>query len=273
MADPNETLKTAEQLLLDLRPRSVAGKRSAELEITEANALAARFLAEPELWTNGLGALVGPRGSGKTTLASNLVSALRTVAPQEVAALGERAAQGGGAMGRARPEDALLSDLASGRALLFDDLDRALDAFEGPSLEQGLFHLANLVASARGAGKGAGEGEGSGKPASLLVTGREPPARWGVRLPDLRTRLEAATLARIEPPDDRLLTAILQRSFRARGVAVDDRAIKYLAARMERDYPAAQDLVSLLDSESLRLGRPITSALAGEALGWVPRRF
>ena len=40
----------------------------------------------------------------------------------------------------------------------------------------------------------------------------------------------------------------------------------YLATRIERSYAAARQAVELLDSEALRLGRPVTRALAAELL-------
>jgi chromosomal replication initiation ATPase DnaA len=42
--------------------------------------------------------------------------------------------------------------------------------------------------------------------------------------------------------------------------------VSYLASRIERSYAAARDTVALLDREALRLGRPITRALAAEVL-------
>ena len=42
--------------------------------------------------------------------------------------------------------------------------------------------------------------------------------------------------------------------------------VGYLATRIERSYAAARQAVELLDSEALRLGRPVTRALAAELL-------
>ena len=40
----------------------------------------------------------------------------------------------------------------------------------------------------------------------------------------------------------------------------------YLATRIERSYAAVRRAVELLDTEALRLGRPVTRALAAELL-------
>jgi chromosomal replication initiation ATPase DnaA len=42
--------------------------------------------------------------------------------------------------------------------------------------------------------------------------------------------------------------------------------VGYVANRIERSYVAARHAVALLDGESLRLGRPVTRALAAELL-------
>jgi hypothetical protein len=42
--------------------------------------------------------------------------------------------------------------------------------------------------------------------------------------------------------------------------------VSYLATRLERSFVAARQTVELLDTEALRLGRPVTRALAAELL-------
>jgi chromosomal replication initiation ATPase DnaA len=98
------------------------------------------------------------------------------------------------------------------------------------------------------------------------MAGREPPARWPVRLPDLRSRLSAVTAVAIAPPDDTLLAAILVKLFSDRQLRVDREVIDYLLARMERSFGAAERLVGRLDALGLALGRRITVALARRAI-------
>jgi chromosomal replication initiation ATPase DnaA len=47
---------------------------------------------------------------------------------------------------------------------------------------------------------------------------------------------------------------------------VDETVVSYLANRIERSYAAVRQAVELLDTEALRLGRPVTRALAAELL-------
>ena len=42
--------------------------------------------------------------------------------------------------------------------------------------------------------------------------------------------------------------------------------MSYLTTRIERSYAAVRHAVELLDTEALRLGRPVTGALAAELL-------
>ena len=81
----------------------------------------------------------------------------------------------------------------------------------------------------------------------LLLTARCPVAAWGLRLPDLASRLRASPAAAIEPPDDALLAALLLKLFDDRQLAVSDGVIGYLLRHMERSFAAARALVETLD--------------------------
>jgi chromosomal replication initiation ATPase DnaA len=49
-------------------------------------------------------------------------------------------------------------------------------------------------------------------------------------------------------------------------MAVDETVVSYLTTRIERSFAAAREAVELLDTEALRLGRPVTRALAADLL-------
>jgi len=68
------------------------------------------------------------------------------------------------------------------------------------------------------------------------------------------------------PPDDHLFRALIVKFCTDRQLAVDEAVVGYLATRIERSYAAVRQVVELLDSEALRLGRPVTRALAAELL-------
>ena len=96
----------------------------------------------------------------------------------------------------------------------------------------------------------------------LLLTARGPVGGWTLQLPDLASRLRAAAVVAIGPPDDPLLGAILLKLFADRQLVVPEALIAYLVRHMERSFDAAQAIVAGLDAASLRQRRPITVALA-----------
>lgn len=131
----------------------------------------------------------------------------------------------------------------------------ALDDAEGvagqPARETALFHLHNLLAEHGGA---------------LLLAARAPVRDWGLRLPDLLSRLQAAAHVALAPPDDRLLAGVLEKLFTDRQVQISDRLIPFLLPRMERSLGAAQRLVAELDAASLARKAPISRKLAAEVM-------
>jgi chromosomal replication initiation ATPase DnaA len=67
-------------------------------------------------------------------------------------------------------------------------------------------------------------------------------------------------------PDDLLFRALIVKFCADRQLAVDESVVGYLATRIERSYAAARQAIEALDREALRLGRPVTRALAAELL-------
>ena len=112
-----------------------------------------------------------------------------------------------------------------------------------------LFHLYNLLIP-------------QGK---ILLTAPTPPRDWAT-LPDLRSRLQTLPMARLDPPDDALLAAVLIKLFADRQITVAPNLIPYLTSRMERSIAAARTLVAELDAASLAAARPITRTLAAEVM-------
>lgn len=125
------------------------------------------------------------------------------------------------------------------------------DIRQGGFSETWLFHLINTVRSGDH---------------SLLLTSRRWPGDWGIALPDLRSRMKLAHLMELNEPDDALLTGVMMKLFADRQLPVDESVLSYLALRMERSLAAAQDVVALLDQLSLAEKKPVTKALASQAL-------
>jgi chromosomal replication initiation ATPase DnaA len=179
-------------------------------------------------WPNRIMVLAGEEGAGKSHLASIWAehSGARSIAAHALTAA------------------SVPSALATG-ALVVEDLK------EGGFDERALFHLMNLARE---------------DDAFVLITARVPPSAFEIELRDLRSRLRAVPVVPLAPPDDLLFRALIVKFCADRQMAVDESLVGYLASRIERSYAAARRAVELLDSEALRLGRPVTRALAAELL-------
>ncbi|WP_136683761.1 DnaA ATPase domain-containing protein [Falsirhodobacter xinxiangensis] len=217
------------QLAFDLPARPALGRD--DLFVAPSNALALASLEGWRAWPGGKMVLVGPRGAGKTHLA-------HVWAAEANAVLVDSGAMPGADLEALTRED----------AVVLEDADRLAGEREA---EEALFHLHNLMAAAR-------------KP--FLLTASAPPRDWGLMVPDVLSRMMAASVARIESPDDAMLSAVLVKLFADRQIAVPPPLVPYLVARMDRSIGAARALVAALDSRSLQEHRPITRQLAAEVL-------
>lgn len=179
-------------------------------------------------WPNRVMLLEGPEGSGKSHLAA--------IWAEEAGARSTMARS----LGAATVPAELVTN-----ALVVEDLNAG--AFD----ERAMFHLLNLARQYN---------------AYVLITARVAPAAMEVELRDLRSRLRAIPVVNLMPPDDGLFRALIVKFCADRQLSIDESVVSYIASRIERSFAAARQTVELLDSEALRLGRPVTRALAAELL-------
>lgn len=103
----------------------------------------------------------------------------------------------------------------------------------------------------------------------LLLIADTPPAAWGVRLPDLRSRLAASPVVAIDPPDEALIETLLALLLARRGLDAPAALTQWVAHRIERSYVAVLRAIDVLDGASLsrrrRLSVPLARAVLGEA--------
>ncbi len=213
-----------EQLTFDLPVDTAQGV--SDFLVTPSNQAAMAMVEGWAHWPNRKLVLAGGPGTGKTHLAHVWaeLSGAQIIEAQHI----------GGAV---------IEALAGG-SVVVENVDRIAG---DRAAETALFHLHNLILAEEG---------------WLLLTANDAPSRWGLSLPDLRSRMEATTLVRLETPDDMLLSAVLVKLFDDRQISVNANLVEYLLPRMERSLAAAAELVEALDRMALAEQRPVTRALA-----------
>ena len=194
--------------------------------VSDANARAFAMIEAPQSWPDGKLALVGPSGAGK----SHLARIFRGARNAEVIAAAEMP----------------ITFQIDAKAVIVEDVENLPQ-----QSEEALFHLHNNLRADGGL---------------LLLTSDRPPARWPIRLPDLASRMQAATVIEIDNPDDALLTALIMKLFADRQIIPKPELVQYLVPRIERSFAAAAQIVEALDAASLAQGRKINKPLAAELL-------
>ena len=119
------------------------------------------------------------------------------------------------------------------------------------SREERVLHLYNMVAEQGG---------------RMLMTARRAPARWGVGLPDLRSRLNAAPAIEVAPPEEALIAAVMGKMFDDRQLRVQPGVIDFLVARIERSFAAARRAVAMIDEAALAARRNVTLPFVREVM-------
>lgn len=215
------------QLVLDLPHRTALGAE--DYLVSDANAAAVALVDRWPDWPQQAIIVVGPPRSGKSHLAH--VWQRKSGAAEPIAA-------------RDLNEQAVNVFAATG-ALVIEDVDL------GVADEQSLFHLLNLAREHR---------------RYLLLTSAVAPGDIAVSLPDLRSRLRALPVGKIEMPDEALLEAVLVKLFQDRQLMVEPHVIGHLARNMDRSFSAATEAVCEIDRRALAAKRRVTRALASQVL-------
>lgn len=117
--------------------------------------------------------------------------------------------------------------------------------------EEKLFHFYNHLMSIKG---------------NLLLLSHEAPAHWKISLPDLRSRLNAMPAIKISPPDETLLTQVIQKLFTDLQLKVDEAVIHFLTKHMERSFESARLWTTALNTFALTHKRGITIPVVREIL-------
>ena len=215
------------QLTLDLPIETRFGRE--DFLVSPSNADAFDMIERWPQWPDRVLLLLGPTGAGKSHLGAIWAerSRARTLVASDLV-------------------DADVPTLAADGPILLEGVE------EARGVEAALFHLLNSVRTARDGW--------------LLITARAWPDGWGLRTPDLISRLRLAPAVEIAEPDDALVRAVLVKHFIDRQLVVDTTVVEYLAMRIERSLEAARQVVEALDREAQMAGRRITRPMAGDVL-------
>ena len=222
----------SEQLTFELPVREALEREA--FFVSPSNSIALAILDTPDLWPNNKLVLTGPSGSGKTHMA-------------HVWAVDQSAV----IIGIDELADADIPFLASLRNVVVEDADLVSELPQPRATEEALFHLHNLTLAEGG---------------HLLITANTAPKHWQLSLRDLASRMEGTSLAKIDAPDDALLSAMLFKQFDDRQLAISQPVIPYLVKRMERSTANLREIVEALDAAALREAKPISRNFAAQVL-------
>lgn len=223
-------MNLAAQLPLDLGHRPAHGRE--DFLIAPSNQNAVSWIDRWPEWPAPAVILYGPAACGKTHLSA--VWKDRTgAAPVDMTAFTDQNADA-------------LSKLAE--HLVLDHIDPWLGDRNAETI---LFHLYNILKE---------EGR------TMLLTMRMPPSHAEFSIADLASRLRAAPVAQIEPPDDTLLAAVLVKLFSDRQLVIGQDILHYVLPRMERSFAAAYTLVEQADKLALAEKRGISIPLMRRVL-------
>ena len=210
------------QLPLELPFRQLAGRD--DFILSDCNALAMASIDQWPDWQGSCRALniVGPSGAGK----SHLAAIWQSVVQNSPRFTGLKAGQQ-----PLHPAFYVLDNVVCSTAWN----------------EEALFHCFNRCAMETG---------------GILLLSQMPVGQMDWQLPDLRSRMRAVNLARIDLPDDDLLFALLDKYFTDRQMVAPPAMLTYLTSRMERSFYAIQTISTALDRRSIAEKKPLSVSLA-----------
>lgn len=212
------------QLNFDLPAKPALGRD--DFFVAPSNAMAIAMLDSNFKWPNGKLVLSGPPGAGKT----HLVHVWASQSGAQIISAADLTYD-------------LVPTLSQGPIAVEDVPSIACNE----TALNALFHLHNMTLANGHA---------------LMLTGRTAPNLWALSLPDLQSRVQAATHVTLEAPDDALLTVVLAKLFYDRQIIPKMDVIPYLVSHMDRSFEAAAQIVAQMDETSLSEGRTLSRPLA-----------
>ena len=100
----------------------------------------------------------------------------------------------------------------------------------------------------------------------LLINSEIPLSEINFKLPDLVSRSKNSLQARINPPDDELIFAIILKNFSDRQIKLEKQIIEFIVNRVERSYSKISEFIYKVDELSLKKKKPINLKTIKEIL-------
>ena len=100
----------------------------------------------------------------------------------------------------------------------------------------------------------------------LLINSNTPLGEMNFKLPDLASRSRHLLHARIEPPDDDLIFAIILKNFSDRQIKLEKKIIEFIINRIDRSYSKISEFIYKVDELSLKKKKPINLKTIKEIL-------
>ena len=100
----------------------------------------------------------------------------------------------------------------------------------------------------------------------LLINSETPLSEINFKLPDLISRSRNSLQAKIKPPDDELIFAIILKNFSDRQIKLEKQIIEFIVNRIERSYGKISEFIYKVDELSLKKKKPINLKTIKEIL-------
>ena len=198
----------------------------ADFIVSDANSLAFEHVIAYPNWRVPMSLIIGPPKSGKSHLSRIWIEKSNAIIA----------------------ENQMLEDLAKqggNEPVLLENIDN------GKFNEQAVFHFLNKsIRDER----------------VVLITATKPISQWPFITNDVKSRARLAASFSVDTPDDVQLSQMFAKLFDDRQIKVEPKIISYLVSRMERSAAEVVALVAKMDMIALSRNKPITIAVAKEAL-------
>ncbi|MDX1268321.1 MAG: DnaA/Hda family protein, partial [Oceanisphaera sp.] len=102
----------------------------------------------------------------------------------------------------------------------------------------------------------------------FMMSAMAPPGDLSIRLPDLRSRLQAGVVYQLHELSDSEKALLLERRAGQLGIRLPETVINYVLQRHDRSAAALMEFMRELDRQSLEKKRRVTIPLVREIMGW-----